>query len=237
MPDEITPEGSAQGTPPAQDLQAELDRYKRDYAASSSEAKRLKQERDFFEQQTQQFTRPAPSQDPFQRLRDEGWPVDSLLPAIERIAEQKAAARFDPIVRGMEARSKVLASNPDYGKYENEAMQYINGDPNLADMYNAMIQVRPDAAMDWAFLKYGESRRRAQPEGNGNATVSKQGRADAQIPSSRSGEKRNTNAGDSTDDVFRAAKADFAKTGNPRAAEAAFRAKLRNAIPDSFFEK
>ena len=236
MPDEITPEGSAQGTPTAQDLQAELDRVKRDYANSSSEAKRLKQERDFFEQQSAQFTRPAPSQDPFQRLRDEGWPVDSLLPAIERIAEQKAAARFDPIVKGLEARGKVLSQNPDYGQHEAQADAFINGDPELSALYGDMLKVNPVAAMDYKFLKYGEAQRKANLEPT-NGAVNKTSRADAQIPSSRSGEKRNQNGGDDTADVFKAAMSDFQKTRNPRAAEAAFRAKLRNAIPDSFFER
>ena len=232
MPDDNAV-GSAQGDSSAQDLQAKFEKLQQDYAASSSEAKRLKQERDFFEQQAQTPRQPQQqSNDPMQRLRDEGWPVDTLLPVIEAIADRKANDRLGVINTGLNARSKVLSEYPDYQENEGKVLKFINEDPIRQGKYDAMMRAgMMEEAMDWGFLKFKESQS-GQAKGSGSA----QTKADAAIPSSRSSDKRNNNNDEGADMMGRA-RAEFQKTGNPAARDAFVRSRLRQAIPDSFYEK
>jgi len=219
----------AQGTPPAQsqtDLQAELDRVKQQYAASSSEARRLKAENDAYQGQMAQlrnFGQPQQN-DPYQRLNDMGVPVDAL----DAVIEQRIAQRFQPLARGIQARSQVLSEYPDYQKYEADVWKWVNESPERRQRYDNMFGPEPAGAMEWAFQGFGASQQKSAPA---PAKPSKAERSEAQIPSSRVDQSRNQgDQGDSTQRAWQ----HYRETKDPTPF---IKQRLRNVISDDFFER
>lgn len=235
------PQASGQGTnppPQTQDLAGFDDPAKlaQAYRGSSQEARLQKQRADLLEQQLGQFQQrfQQPASDPYQRLREEGWPVETLGQWVEQVAERKAAERFQPIAQGLEARGRVMSEYPDYQKHEADVAKWLNEDRERQSQYTEMFRANPAGAMDWAFLKYGEQQRRTQgPQPTGADAASK---ANAQIPSGRTGESRNRNA-EGTQDTAQRAYNEWRKTQDPSAKEAFIRARLRSAISDDFFDR
>lgn len=225
------PTGSAQGTPPAQDplaeLQARLHEVETRYSQSSTEAKRLKAERDFFEQQARQ---PAqPSADPYQRLNEFGIPVD----AIQEVMRREIQQQFAPISRGLQARGQVLSEYPDYNKFEADVANFVNSDPDRQQRYQNMFNADPAGAMEWAFNKFGEAERRKAPATPSNG--SEEQKSEARIPSSRGGEGRVRKEEDGGDLAARAY-AEYRKTGDPRAKDQFIRARLGKVLSKSFLD-
>ena len=162
------------------------------------------------------------SESPEDRLTQFGVPVDALNEYVGQ-AIQKA---FAPITNGMNARGKIVSDHPDYVQFESDVAAFIGNDPNLSQSYPKMFEADPAAAMEYAFLKFGDSRRRSSSTRDtvvGNS-------ADAAIPSSRAGEGRRVPDGS---EALQAAYEKFKKTG--RSADAAEYAKLRlhTVIKDS----
>ena len=232
MADGLDAQGSAQGASSAQDLQAQFDKLRADYAASSSEAKRLKQERDFFEQQARQAPVIPPSQDPYQRLQNEGWPVEALSQWVDQVADKKVNDRLSPLFNTLNARGQVLQENPDFGKFEPDVMKFVAEDPARQQRYNSLLQSDPAAAMDWAYTKFESSQRKTAAQNGSN----KQSRSDASIPSGQSNANRDSATDNGMAEVAKKAMSEFQKTGDKRAAEAYGRARLRSLIPDSFYD-
>ena len=211
------------------------------YRASGQEAKRLADENRrkdelLVQMQAQLVANPrqeVPNRtDPRSRLEELGIPVD----AIEALADARAAQRieqaFTPIVRSFEARGNVLAQYPDYQKFESDVAQHINSDPNTKAKYERMFQADPEGAMEYAFMKFGESRKKdhrqsSRERENGEAVH-------AAIPSSRSGEGRRP---ESQNDNVREAFKRYQETGSSRDAEAYARARLRTVIKDEFLNQ
>jgi hypothetical protein len=207
----------------------------RGYLASSEEAKRQKARADANEQRAQQLEqlmssrqdltqRPA---DPFQRLRDYGVPPEDLQEAIDSRLKQA----FEPIVRAGQARNEVLAQYPDYTKYESDVARFVSGDAALNERYQRMFTADPAAAMEYAFMKFGETQRKTHKSAD---EPRQREQAEAQIPSSRSGDSRQV---DDQGDTLRNAWSEFQKTGNPAARDRYIKARLRTAIKDEFFER
>jgi hypothetical protein len=168
--------------------------------------------------------RPARPED---RLTEFGVPVDALR---EVIREQFAEA-FRPISNGLQARGQLVASHPDYVQYETDVAQFINTDPELSASYPKMFEAAPVQAMEYAFLKFGESRRKAL---GGEPQAQTPGRADAGIPTSRSGDGRREPGQDAAiQDAFER----FQKTGSPQDATAYAKARLKGVISDEFLQK
>jgi hypothetical protein len=151
-----------------------------------------------------------------------GVPVDAL----DAVIEQRIQQRFQPIVRGAQARNEVLAEYPDYSKYENDVAQFINSDNERQQTYNSMFQASPKGAMEWAFQKFGTERQKSAP-----AATRPAGRSEAQIPSSRASEARNMDAGE---DITTRAWKHYKETRDP---SAFIKARLGKVISDDFLNR
>lgn len=157
------------------------------------------------------------------RLTESAVPVDALSELIDR----RIGNALEPITRGVSARGKIVADHPDYVKFENEVAQFIESDPEMSEKYPKLFSVDPASAMEYAFLKFGESRRRTHtPSQNGG-----RGPEDAAIPTSRSGDGRRQPEADL--DV-QAAFERYQKSGSSRDAAAYAKARLRTVIKDEF---
>jgi hypothetical protein len=207
------------------------------YRQSGAEAQRQKARADAAEQQLQALMtanqRQVPPQnhyDPGAELETLGIPVRALDAYVENKVQGRIAEAFGPIAAGFTARGKVLAEHPDYGKYEQDVASFINSDPQTAQAYNKMFNVDPVAAMEYAYLKFGDNRRRAAPSPNGSPEQA----VHAAIPSARSGEARQ---GRDPGDNIRAAYERYQQTGSPRDAVAYAKARLKNVITDEFLNQ
>jgi hypothetical protein len=206
------------------------------YRSSSDEGKRQRQRADtaeaaargLLEQQGQRSPQQRP--DPASRLAEYGVPVDAL----DEYFNARFDRAFEPVAKGAMARNAMLSTHPDYQKYEAEVAQFINEDPNLSQSYQKLFGADPVAAMEFAFLKFGETKRRAAPgNGNGQPTPQQQARAEAQIPSSRVGDAQRQPAG-VQDERLRASWEHYQKSGDPRAFA---KERLRQVISDDFLAK
>ena len=219
-------------TPPDLAGYPTADELARGYRNSSAEAKRLAAENQRLQEQLQGLAanpRPDIPQRgrPEDQLRDYGIPVDVM----EQFVNERVGQALAPLARGFEARGKVLQDYPDYNKFEAEVAQFINSDPDLSQRYARMFTADPAGAMELAFLKYGESKRRSAPAGS---PPNPQEIVDASLPGGRPGESRRVGSGEESD--VQEAWAQFQKTGSPRDVEAFVKARLRQVIPDSHFQ-
>lgn len=207
------------------------------YKNSSEEGKRQRERADKLEQlvtqqlmanaENQRRTVPDRSKKPEDQLTDYGVPVDALDAYLERKFDQK----FAPITQGIQARGQIVAKHPDYIQFENDVAQFINTEPDMAQRYNAMFNVDPLGAMEYAFLKFGDSRRGALPSANGGG---REGISDASIPSSRSGDgRRAPDQGSAIQSAFER----WQKSGSSADAAAYAKTRLRTVITDDFLNE
>jgi len=206
------------------------------YRSSGEEAKRLREQVGKYESVLAQVVQnggvPNGRQNvpdrratsPQDRLTDFGIPVDAL----EEIVEQRLQKALEPLSRGIQARGKMVSEHPDYVQFENDVAQFINTDPALSQSYPVMFAADPVGAMEYAFLKFGDSRRRTAgpPEGK-----TRNGAVDAQIPGSRTGDGRRAPTGDAQ---IQEAFERFNKTGSSRDAAAYAKARLGPLLKDQF---
>jgi hypothetical protein len=207
------------------------------YRASSGEAQRQRDRVEDLEarmrQFESQFTRQPVTQrpDPASRLSEYGVPVDALQEYVGGIAQEVVSRAFEPVARGAMARNQLMSSYPDYQKFESDVARFIQEDNSLSTKYQRMFSVDPEAAMEFAYLKYGESQRKSS---NGSQQrEQEQARADAQIPSNRSGDARRAAAGGQDESLSRGWE-HYQKTGDSRPY---VKARLRQAIPDDFLNR
>lgn len=239
MDEQQQPQPAATANPPAEDYagRRDLDDLRQAYRASGQEAQRLAQENQLLrQQQAANPPRPEVPQrevDPYSELEAMGVPRTSLQSAIQR----EAAQFFAPVVRQLEgqaqARNHMLANyGKDYVTFEQDVAQHIQSDPQMQQRYQALFSTDPVAAVEYAYLKFGETQRRAapQPEQQDRAERRSQ-QAQAAIPSGRNGEARQ--APSNRDNVQRAFEA-YQKNPNRTTAEAFAKARFKEAIPDSF---
>lgn len=232
--------------PPEDDQTIDLAGYKtvedlvKGYRSSSDEAKRLKAERDaerntrlLLEQQAAQRSNGNGNgrKSPEELLEEFGIPVAALEQLIDARADQKLGAVLTPIAKGASARNSMLSSYPDYQKYEADVAKYIGEDPALTEKYTKMFNVDPEAAMEFAFLKYGQ----AHPAKSGGtpSDPQRQARSETQIPSSRSGDARTMPQANQDERLTRSWE-HFQKTGDPRAFA---KARLSQVISDDFLSR
>lgn len=207
------------------------------YRNSGAEAKRLREEvekRDALLLQVVQNSaanqRTVPdlrSSTPEERLTEFGVPVD----AINDIITAGVNKALQPLMRGVNARGKVVSDHPDYVQFEAEVARFIENDSELAQRYPKMFEADPEGAMEYAFLKFGESRRRTSAPPNGDG---REGMHDAAIPTSRAGEGRRA---PTEDQAVRDAFERFQKTGSTKDAAAFAKARLRSVIKDDFLNQ
>lgn len=161
----------------------------------------------------------VPVRDPYARLDELGVPSDAVREAIRNEVSGAISGAFEPILRGVNARQRAMAKYPEYHKFEAEMASFIERDPDLSQMYQRVLAVDPEAAMELAVAKFGQSRQ---------AAATAKPATENTLPNTRNGDSRQ--APDTRDQV-RSAWEHFQKSGNPRAFATA---RLREAIPDSF---
>lgn len=202
------------------------------YRSSGEEAKRLREKADkleslmtqVFEQQAaNQRTVPNRSGRPEDRLTEFGVPVDAL----DEFVAGRVAKAFEPMARGIQARQTIVGSHPDYVQFEQDVANFIGNDPDLSQRYPRMFESDPAGAMEYAFLKFADSRRRSV----GSPTGAVGGSVDAAIPTSRNGEGRRTPDGDQH---IRDAFERWQKSGSSQDAQTYAKARLRGVITDDF---
>jgi hypothetical protein len=201
--------------------------------ASDQEARRIHDENESLKTQLQYAYQPQanPRQEvkqrstPSDRLAEIGVPVDALS---QYVGEELQKA-FAPIAAGLNARNTVLAQYPDYNKFESDVAQFIQSDPGLNQTYQRMFSADPAGAFEYAFLKFGESRRRSANATDTTGLMQEAG-VHAGIPMSRNGETRRTDTGDSANmqKLFE----EYQRTGSKRAAEAYAHARLHGIVSD-----
>ena len=214
------------------------------YRASGEEGKKQRTRADLLEQQLQSVVAVNPRQDvpqrngngqftsaqsPYDQLSEMGVPVDALRQAIRA----EVGEAFTPIAQGFQARGKLIAQHPDYTKFESDVAAYIQSDPELNQTYTRMFNADPVGAFEYAFLKFGDSRRRQSSTRESNGDTGED-RAHAAIPSNRSGDSRQPK---SNDDAVSAAYKRFQETGSSSAAREYAKARLKNVISDEFLNQ
>jgi hypothetical protein len=200
------------------------------YRNSSAEAKRLVAENQRLHEFLAANQRPEIPQRnrPEDRLAEFGIPADAL----NEFVNERVGQALAPLARGFEARGRVLNDYPDYNKFEADVAQFVNSDPEFSQRYARMFSADPVAAMELAFLKFGESKRKSAPPAT---APNPQEMADAALPGNRAGDTRRTGEGTNSD--VDEAWANYQKTGSNRDAEAYAKARLKQAIPDEFFTR
>lgn len=200
------------------------------YRASGEEAKRLREQNQKLTDTlstvlTTQAANPRQHVDrsgrPEDRLTDMGVPVEAL----NEFFDSRLEAKLAPIARGMQARQQLVGNHPDYAQYETDVANFIAADPDLSARYPKLFDADPAGAMEYAFLKFGESRRRTAEPPNGRERIN-----DAQIPSSRTAEGRN---GADPNDRVQAAFEQWQRTGSTRDAAAFAQERLHGVIKDA----
>jgi len=203
------------------------------YRASSAEAKRLAAENAKLSAEKEAIwnavnQRPdiQHRQRPEDRLAEYGIPTD----AIDEFVNERVARALAPLSQGFEARSRVLNEYPDYNKFEADVAQFIQSDPDMSTRYAKMFSVDPVGAMELAFLKFGEAKRKTAgpPQPQSSPT-------DASLPTQRAGDARRvdeTNS-QSIEDAWEA----YKKTGSKADAERFAHARLKNVIKEDFLRQ
>jgi hypothetical protein len=166
------------------------------------------------------------SESPADRLTQFGVPVDAL----DEYVGQAIQKAFAPITNGMNARGRIVSDHPDYVQFESDVASFIGNDPELSQRYPKMFEADPVGAMEYAFLKFGDSRRREAHAGNGIVGNP----VDASIPSSRAGEGRRAPDGRQE---LQTAYERFQKSGSSRDAEAYAKLRLHSVIKDDFLNQ
>lgn len=159
-----------------------------------------------------------------------GIPLDALDQYIENRASKVIDRAFQPIAKGIQARQTIVGEYPDYNKFEHEVAQFIEGNPSFKQRYQNTFQVDPEAALELAFLKFGESKRRSSPP---TEDRTKERRTDASIPGSRTGDSRGAGT-DRYEEAKREAKEHYLKTGDPSRLAHAVYSKL---VSDDFLNQ
>lgn len=204
------------------------------YRESGNEAKRQRERAEAAERAYQELIQsqanprpqvPTRSARPEDRLSEFGVPVDAL----EEYVEGRLQKAFAPIAQGMSARTELLARYPDYNKFEADVAAFIQSDPNLNQSYQRMFQADPTGAFEYAFLKFGDSRRRTAGD-HANDTSGET--AHAAIPGNRNGDAMRQPAQGSAD--LQKAWSEYQRTGSPDAARNYAKARLHTVISDEF---
>lgn len=205
--------------------------------ASDQEAKKIADERDRYRQQYEllvqnQLTQSAnPKGQPRkaweERLDTLGIPVDAVREGIREEAQALVQQAFQPIMQGFQARTTLLGQYPEYQKFEADVAGFIQADPQLNQTYQRMYQADPVGAFEYAFLKFGESRRRS---GATPVAEPSEGAVHAAIPTQRSGDARRTTVPGEID--IQEMWDRYQQQPNKTNLNAFAKARLRQVIPD-----
>jgi hypothetical protein len=217
------------------DLEAKLADVNRRYAASSEEGKRLAQTVQQLQASYVQPRQNVPNRAPYEEeLETVGMPLNALDQMIGNRVQQGIAQAFEPFQRGIQARQTMVGRYKDYNKFESETMEYVNSDPELQASYARTFQADPGVAAEWAYLKFGNDKRKAHGNRGGGSNSPQEDQIEAQIPSQRSGDARRIpQDGGAVQEARRA----WEQNKNPTTAALYAKARLKSAIPDEFLNQ
>lgn len=200
-----------------------------------AEAKRRSDENAQYKAQLDQLQRQVYTPEPRQEVKQRGSAKDRLtefgvpVDAVQELIGEALQGAFQPILAGVNARQTLQARYPDYNKFESDVAQFIESDPETKRTYDNLFRADPAGAFEYAFLKFGDSRRR------GPRSETPQGEAaHAAIPSSRNGEARREGYGAQSD--TQKYWEEWQRTGSREAKDAYIRSRLKSVIPDSHFQ-
>lgn len=185
------------------------------------------------ELEAQQYRGPA-NPTPYDGLEAVGVPTDLLRQAITTEARNLLREELAPLAAMGTAREKMLASHPDFQKFEPELNRFLQANPEVNEQYQWAIQnarqnpKQAEMAMEWSYLKFGEEQRRKHRAAPGQT----QDPGPAAIPSSSAQERGNASAGPDADKVQKAFEYGK-KFGDWRAFA---HERLKGIIPDSHFQ-
>lgn len=211
------------------------------YRASGGEAKKWREKAEALEQQTQQLyqamaanpRQPVPQRttnSPYDRLAEYGVPAD----AIKEVVATELQNALQPLSEGFQARNTLLSRYPDYTKFESDVAAFVQSDPQLNQTYQRMFAADPVGAFEYAFLKFGDSRRRQHSQNGPNGEPVGEA-VHASIPTARNGDARRQPSGANAD-IENAYKR-FMETGTSAAAREYAKARLHNVISDEFLNQ
>ena len=169
-----------------------------------------------------------------EELTNAGVPMDPLERYVEQKVGQAVGNAFEPVVRQLQgqvqARTHMLSQyGNDFVKFEEDVARHIQADPQLQSRYNAMFTADPVAAVEYAFLKFSETKRRTAPS---EEQQSHSQRAQAAVPSSGKSERRRLP--DSNQSSVDAAFEAYTKNPSRANAEAYAKARFKQAVPDEW---
>lgn len=201
--------------------------------ASDAEAKKIRDERDALANQLRAVNTYVPEANPRQDVKRRDRPEDRLtefgvpVDALEEYFNTRLQKAFEPVLAAANARSTIVGKYPDYNKFESDVNQFLQSDRELNETVGRMAAADPAGALEYAFLKFGESRRGAART-NGNEVNA----VDAGIPSSRGGESRRMP--DSVTGEVQRAWQNYQKTGTTEAAREYAKARLKTIVSEDF---
>jgi hypothetical protein len=226
------PENDAPQTP-ATDLAgySSVDELARGYRNSGNEAKRLAAENQRLQEQLQGYAanqrQDIPNRSrPEDRLAEFGIPVD----AMEEFFTQRFGRALEPLANMANARNQVMSEYPDYVTFEQSVNEWVRSDPARSQDYDKRFAADPSGAMQLAFLKFGEAKRKTVQPPAPNA----QEMVDASLPGGRAGDSRRTEQSGHAE--IEEAYRKYQASGSQKDAEAFAKLRIRQSIPGSFYE-
>lgn len=136
------------------------------YAESSNEGKRLAERTQALEQQIAQFAQPK-TNDPYGELASLG-----IAEPVKSVIRKELQDLLSPLVaqqHGERAgRTRMLTQyGKEYTQFEQDVAAFVQTDDSVQKRYNTIFQSDPSegpgAAMEYAYLAYGEHKRRTDP--------------------------------------------------------------------------
>lgn len=116
-----------------------------------------------------------------------GTSVDPLRQMARAEAQQIAKQTFEPILKTIEARTRMASEVPEYVQHEGAVMKFVNANPALAETFNSIAAHDPYAGLRYGYAMWRESAAprtqdagteaakaaAALPNGSGNASVTR----------------------------------------------------------------
>jgi hypothetical protein len=175
---------------PNADLEKRLSEVERRYSESSREGQRLAQENNLLRQQML-AAQPAPAVDAYQELETIGIPSRTLREVVRREAQEALNPVVNLIQGSVNSRNHMMANyGQDYTKFESDVMAHVEADPALKDRYARLFAADPVGAAEYAFLQFGEHKRRTNPVDTTSQERREAEGSQARVPLSRQSEGR-----------------------------------------------
>lgn len=207
------------------------------YRESGNEAKRQRERAEAAERTIQELhqsmanprpqvpSRPARPED---QLSEFGVPVEALGDFVRGTIRSE----LEPLSRAASARTELLARHPDYAKFEPDVASFIDQELRTDPMFQRVAISEPLAALELAFFKFAESRRKTV----GNQPDSALEHSHAAIPGGRNGDAMRQMPQGNAAEIERA-RQEYARTGSPQAAAAYAKARLHTVVTDEFLNQ